>query len=117
MFFLFKWFNKSITSSDEEDDRNRIEDIKMMNASLQEENDQLKKDLLLKNQMLVFHRQEFSAMIHCVECKANIRQVIFLPCGHLALCADCAHLCDICPVPKCGQVKRKTFIVRLPRVI
>ncbi|KAK4875769.1 hypothetical protein RN001_012191 [Aquatica leii] len=42
----------------------------------------------------------------CVVCKANPREVILLPCGHVCLCEDCSdEILELCPI--CREVIEK----------
>ena len=46
----------------------------------------------------------------CVACTVQLRCMAFVPCGHLALCADCAvqvQHCPICPQPDADDKPRR----------
>ncbi|KAI0243054.1 Baculoviral IAP repeat-containing protein 7-B [Lamellibrachia satsuma] len=42
-----------------------------------------------------------SASLTCLVCKTAEKNIVFLPCGHLACCTNCAKSCTICPICRC----------------
>ncbi|CAD7082243.1 unnamed protein product [Hermetia illucens] len=42
----------------------------------------------------------------CKICSEQIRDVVFLPCGHVVACSECAKQCEFCPICR-AKVERK----------
>ncbi|XP_052811044.1 E3 ubiquitin-protein ligase XIAP-like isoform X2 [Mya arenaria] len=49
-------------------------------------------------QSLVLENENLKALFNCKICLDNRADVIFLPCGHIVSCPQCAPALDICPV-------------------
>ncbi|WAR08504.1 BIRC2-like protein, partial [Mya arenaria] len=49
-------------------------------------------------QSLVFENERLKASFNCKICLDNRADVIFLPCGHIVSCPQCAPALDLCPV-------------------
>lgn len=47
----------------------------------------------------------------CVVCMAAPRTVLFLPCSHMAVCADCADSVDVCCICARAVVQRRFVFV------
>lgn len=48
---------------------------------------------------------------HCIVCTENDKDMVFIPCGHLCCCSECAQPIELCPIcRKTIQQKVKTFI-------
>ncbi|KAL3883678.1 hypothetical protein ACJMK2_029917 [Sinanodonta woodiana] len=56
--------------------------------------------------------ESLKVIVTCIKCKAQSRNILFLPCKHLCLCQDCAQKCSLCPVCyKIVHEKIKTFMI------
>ena len=47
----------------------------------------------------------------CLICLCQHRVIVFVPCGYIPCCNDCAVLCDNCPVSRVLIDKRVKFYV------
>ena len=47
----------------------------------------------------------------CVVCQEGERSVVLVPCGHAALCADCAPACAACPICRADVAERRAMVL------
>ena len=47
----------------------------------------------------------------CVVCQEGERSVVLVPCGHAALCAECAPACALCPICRADVAERRAMVL------
>ncbi|GFO17506.1 Apoptosis inhibitor iap [Plakobranchus ocellatus] len=60
------------------------------------------------------NNDELRGKILCKACCKQKRTVVFLPCGHLVCCTDCAASMELCPITSCVMPVTATIRAILP---
>ncbi|XP_052809855.1 baculoviral IAP repeat-containing protein 7-B-like [Mya arenaria] len=67
------------------------------------------RDTPLSQEVLLEENERLKRRLKCSICHRNQVKVLFLPCGHLVACENCAPICTHCP--RCQTRITHTFRV------
>ncbi|XP_053403178.1 baculoviral IAP repeat-containing protein 3-like [Mercenaria mercenaria] len=68
----------------------------------------IRKAQLLEQKRLKEENQKLKLQSICTKCRRNDVSIVFLPCGHLVTCEDCAPTVRYCTVDSCGKYIKGT---------
>ena len=101
--------NKEKEASAAHDDQHAILQIKKEQAT---EISNTKEKIEEEKKKSATHQLNLDRMRECVVCQDEDRCVAVFPCSHLALCATCQNLVEICPICREKIEERRT--IRVP---
>lgn len=84
------------------DDSNRETETKHTGSTVKKES------LCLEMRKLEDENRSLKQQSTCFKCKKRDVCIVFLPCGHLITCEECAPSVKHCPVKSCGKLIRGT---------